>query len=62
MMILIPNFYHKHVQSPLAAKTLTGITIGLFESVIICPLERLKTIYMTRLALTSGKATTFIIF
>lgn len=46
MMILIPNFYlgilPEKLRTTALYKTMTGITIALFESLIICPLERLK--------------------
>ena len=55
MMILIPTFFQQRLpsHSRLLSKVLTGITIALFESLIICPLERLKIYRMTNLS-TSG--------
>ena len=47
MTIFIPNAIKEIITNPEINKIITGICIGLFESCIICPFERLKIIRMT---------------
>lgn len=54
MMIFIPSILKEHIHNQSINKIITGISIGLFESCIITPFERLKTIKMTSLATGFG--------
>ena len=46
-MIGLPSVFEKHVESKAMQKLLTGASIAIIESFIICPFERLKTYFMT---------------
>lgn len=54
MMILIPKYYKEVMpsswveQHPALHKGLAGATIALFESLVTCPLERVKCQLMTQ--------------
>jgi solute carrier family 25 citrate transporter 1 len=54
MMIFIPNFLKEHIHNQSVNKIITGISIGLFESSIITPFERLKTLRMTSMSTGFG--------
>ena len=43
LMIAIPNFYRRFIHEENLIQTLTGLSIAIIESYIMCPLERLKT-------------------
>ena len=52
LMVGLPNFYKdvlpKNVQdNKQVLKLLTGLSIGLLESIILCPVERVKVHFMT---------------
>lgn len=47
LMIAIPRGYRKVFKSENIVQTITGLTIALIESYIICPLERIKVWLMT---------------
>ena len=47
LMVGIPNFYRRFLGSENSIQILTGLTIAIIESYIICPLERLKVWLMT---------------
>ncbi|CAD8112443.1 unnamed protein product [Paramecium primaurelia] len=54
MMIFIPSFLKEHIHNSSLNKILTGISIGLFESCLITPFERLKTLKMTTMSTGFG--------
>lgn len=47
LMIGLPNFYRKVITNEGYVQSLTGLSIAVIESIIICPLERLKIWLMT---------------
>lgn len=47
LMIGLPGLFEKRVESKSLQKLLTGASIAVIESFIICPFERLKTFFMT---------------
>lgn len=54
MMLAFPNFFDSVLpleseHKPIAKKVMTGLSIASFETLIICPLERLKVLLMTSL-------------
>ncbi|CAD8066038.1 unnamed protein product [Paramecium primaurelia] len=54
MMIFIPSMLNDHIHNQSINKIITGASIGLFESCIITPFERLKTLKMTSMATGFG--------
>ncbi|CAD8098239.1 unnamed protein product [Paramecium primaurelia] len=54
MMIFIPQFLKNYIHDYSLNKILTGISIGIFESCIITPFERLKILKMTNMAVGFG--------
>lgn len=54
MMILIPRYLKENLPEslvdrfPTLHKAITGATIGVVESIITCPLERIKCQLMTK--------------
>lgn len=49
MMILLPKALKDYFEDPTMTKIITGFSIGVFESCLITPFERLKTLKMTTL-------------
>ncbi|CAD8190093.1 unnamed protein product [Paramecium pentaurelia] len=54
MMIFIPQFLKNYIHDYSLNKILTGVSIGIFESCIITPFERLKILKMTNMAVGFG--------
>lgn len=53
LMVGLPNFYKDVLPSSVqdnkqVLKLLTGLSIGLLESIILCPVERVKVHFMTQ--------------
>ena len=51
-MVGLPNFYKEVLPESLqkkkqVLKLFTGVSIGFFETVILCPVERVKVHFMT---------------
>ena len=52
LMISLPKFFEEHVslvgiENRKVSKLLTGFTIAIIESLLICPVERAKVFFMT---------------
>lgn len=54
MMVFIPSYLKERIHNQSLNKIITGTCIALFESCIITPFERLKTLKMTSMATGFG--------
>ena len=61
LMIGMPNLIEQHVAGdPRVAKGLTGLGIALVESLVLCPVERIKVYYMTKADLSERSIGNFV--
>lgn len=52
LMVGLPTFYKKHlpIDNKELLRFLTGLSIACSETIILCPFERLKVLFMTKAA------------